>query len=322
MSGSAKFVKNTRIDTLVCALRKLPSYIWMKVLSEMVKASGGSNWWAPRFIARSLSLPLDQGRPDPKKTLNEKQTLYRKEWTESTYNVPNCLSLPKSYRVRMIHTVQDLHLFANDIMNERILGWDTEGEPMKTIQVSGESTGYWLDVASLELASKLNPDHKSFISYFFNELFASKSIAHIFFASQGDVNILSKTFGLSVVNLGSIVDVQEVMSMLITSSSGTSTSLATVAQTFLGATLSKTCQVSDWEMRPLVGDQVHYAMLDAYVTRLVFISLSHALIVDKSKLLKNSLNTNVKWPQYIMGQKLLAAVEMVHDIIVSYQADK
>lgn len=115
------------------------------------------------------------------------------------------------------------------------------------------------------------------------DLFASGSVHKLFHAPRNDLRWLQTNFGLEVTSLFDTATAATLLQSGPGNANGNQSSLKCLCDEFLGIQLDKTHQRSDWRLRPLPKDMLHYAAWDAKV----LLPLSSALVshLDMAKLL-------------------------------------
>eukprot|EP00933_Yihiella_yeosuensis_P017048 TRINITY_DN14350_c1_g5_i1.p1 TRINITY_DN14350_c1_g5~~TRINITY_DN14350_c1_g5_i1.p1 ORF type:complete len:817 (-),score=160.47 TRINITY_DN14350_c1_g5_i1:271-2376(-) len=116
---------------------------------------------------------------------------------------------------------------------------------------------------------------------FFRWLFSQEKVAVLGFAFGSDsekiVELMSDADGASAIPEIHVIDLQ-ILAMKHISKKGYQPGLKTVTEAWLGVTLDKTQQCSDWDKRPLSAEQLRYAAADA----VVLIDIAAAMGLDQT----------------------------------------
>eukprot|EP00929_Paragymnodinium_shiwhaense_P090704 TRINITY_DN50852_c0_g1_i1.p1 TRINITY_DN50852_c0_g1~~TRINITY_DN50852_c0_g1_i1.p1 ORF type:complete len:580 (+),score=176.86 TRINITY_DN50852_c0_g1_i1:115-1854(+) len=170
-----------------------------------------------------------------------------------------CPVYSTSSKIHWVDSEDDLLAMEKELQKAVVVGLDAEwGQgDIATLQLGIEGVAWVVDAACVGFAD------------FLRRFFACQQL-RLGFGFKSDTTRLLRVMGDDAPPLV-VEDVQPLAAKVMGRTSPPS--LAHVAETFLGRTIDKRLQCSNWDMRPLSADQVAYAATDA----LVLLDISHAL---------------------------------------------
>ncbi|TMW60378.1 hypothetical protein Poli38472_000420 [Pythium oligandrum] len=210
--------------------------------------------------------------------------------------LPGCLSvvdLIGESNIVFVDTQEALDACFKDLLQSDVVGFDCEWKantsgyrhaPCAVLQLASASRAYVIDMLALR------GQDLGAIPLFFS----SNEVLKLGFHAKGDLNalrdMLPSTHSSRTLTINRLVDLQAVAKQMVHTqwqaaksdsdsgsqvntksversrqvSKGTTVSLATLVQEYLGRPLDKRARMSNWERRPLTRAQLHYAALDAY----------------------------------------------------------
>lgn len=167
-----------------------------------------------------------------------------------------------------VDTASQLNSMVNDLMNQSIIGVDTESdslfvyfEKVCLIQISTPENDYLVDPLNIENLQPLAP------------IFASNKIEKVFHAAEYDILCLKRDFGFQFNNLFDTMLASRILGRQ-------GVGLLNLLKDFYNIDVNKKYQRANWGKRPLTEEMLLYASLD-----------SHYLI-DLAKKLKDQLHRN------------------------------
>jgi ribonuclease D len=178
----------------------------------------------------------------------------------------------------LIETRADLDALAQDLLNEKVLAFDTEADSFyhyfdKTclVQVATREQIYLIDPLAIGGPAELSP---------LGPIFASPSIRKIFHAAEYDIFVLKRDCSFQFQNLFDTMVCAQILGY-------PSVGLASLADRHFNVNLPKEQQRSDWSTRPLSQRQLSYAASDV----LYLLQLTEILEKDLRKMKR------LKWAQ-------------------------
>ncbi|OQR83434.1 hypothetical protein THRCLA_10941 [Thraustotheca clavata] len=176
------------------------------------------------------------------------------------------LTLPESIKVRIVNSkkgFQDLENHFKQLIQEdnvkHYVGLDLEWKPVfeksdtclaSLLQIASEKIVFLIDLIAIEAL----PLGFTTLTWLFN----NPSLIKVGFGFRNDLRVLHDTFPDLVPQL-TITSLLEYDTV-----SAAAKSLSESVEIGLGKPLNKTCQLSNWDRRPLTKDQISYAALDAW----------------------------------------------------------
>lgn len=163
--------------------------------------------------------------------------------------------------VLVVETMQDLDQAWEDLVQEKVVGWDTETRPAFR---KGEVHLPCLVQAATARAVYLFPLPKMDFSGVVGGLFAEPSIVKAGISVADDLRQLNRVFEIkenSVVDLGTVAHRHGMKQ----------TGLRNLAGIFLGIRVPKGTKTSNWAARRLSAQQIAYAATDAWACRELYL---------------------------------------------------
>ena len=118
--------------------------------------------------------------------------------------------------------------------------------------------------------------YKTLLQRGLRQLLSSRAVLKLGFSFHGDRCRLQQALPGCADEVVNWVDLQPLARDAMGLRRGQMPGLRSVCQSLLGISLQKTCQVSDWEKRPLARTQVLYAALDAAVLPMLSEAVDYA----------------------------------------------
>lgn len=159
------------------------------------------------------------------------------------------------------------------LKKERVLGFDTETKPSfrpgqnhppALIQLATAKCVYLFQISQMDGFEPLLP------------LFESKRILKVGIALHDDIKKLQE---IHAFNPAGFIEVSQLSQRLQV----TNTGLRSLAAIFLQQRVSKGAQVSNWAAPKLSPKQLHYAALDAWISRLLYLKIKPLVDSCESK---------------------------------------
>jgi len=145
------------------------------------------------------------------------------------------------------------------------------------MQLHVQDTDYLIDVLKLH----------SYINQCMAPVFANPDILKVMHGADSDILWLQRDFGIYIVNMFDTGRAARLLPHI------TSASLANLIQSYVGITVDKKHQLSDWRQRPLPPDMLHYAATDTLYLLEIYDQLKYELdkcpqtsiidVLDRSK---------------------------------------
>lgn len=142
--------------------------------------------------------------------------------------------------------------------------YSTGSSPTKCsiLQIVCDSHGFIFDLLSIESSSQNNILSSEFHSLL-DTILRSNKILKLGFSLSEDFRRLRESYGdltcyLFRESITNYVDISKIEGIR-------SLGLSKITQKYLGLPLDKRWQCSDWQRRPLMPEQIEYAVLDAFV---------------------------------------------------------
>lgn len=166
-------------------------------------------------------------------------------------------------KICLITTAEQLENAFDEIIQEEIVGFDTESKP-------SFRRGVWNPIALLQIAI---PDKVFLIRIThtgldtcIRDFFANENVQKLGISIRDDLKDLRKTWALAGNNpddftTASIIDLNDIATQLEIPHAG----VRRLAAIFLGFRVSKSQQTSNWENPELTEAQLRYAATDAWV---------------------------------------------------------
>ncbi|MEM7672863.1 MAG: 3'-5' exonuclease [Verrucomicrobiota bacterium] len=165
--------------------------------------------------------------------------------------------------VRLVRTEEALELARQTLLQEEIIGFDTETRPVfkrgesyptSLIQMATAKEVFLFQLNELDKLTGIksilsNPDIKKVGVALRDDFVKLRELEN--FTEQGVVDIAKMSQGLGIVNTG----------------------LRSLAAILLNQRISKSVQVSNWAKRELTPAQITYAATDAWVSREIYLKL-------------------------------------------------
>ncbi|KAK9766912.1 Exonuclease mut-7 [Basidiobolus ranarum] len=175
---------------------------------------------------------------------------------------------PKDVEITFVADERTLGECQTNVLHSSVtrVGLDCEWRPLSfsdttrcaLIQIGTANHIYLLDGINLP---------RDLVTQFLVALFGSKEIIKYGYDFSSDISILCQTYpeieGKTLSQYVNLARPQPLIVKLLTST-GTGTGLAALVKSVLKCDLDKKFQISDWERRPLLDDQMLYAANDAY----------------------------------------------------------
>lgn len=176
----------------------------------------------------------------------------------------NALPL-KKYQgpIHLVQNGKDWQAAFHSLRDESILGFDTETRPSFTKGVSNSPALLQLATAS---AVYLIPLHRFSFNKECADLLADPAKIKAGVAIQDDMNALAK---LRYFSPAGLVDLGQLAATLGLPNHG----LRTLAASLFGWRIAKGAQCSNWNAPTLSQNQIIYAATDAWLSRLIYLSL-------------------------------------------------
>jgi hypothetical protein len=211
----------------------------------------------------------------------------------------------KSFITTVKHVAIDVETAANDITN-KMGGLDyTEGHIELLQMCDGVTT--WLVT-------------KEYLTAIYDEMcimLSSREVHKFGHNFSFDCRFLRATFDTKIRNIGCSLIAAKCLLGDYGAAKIISYSLKSVVENFLGATLDKTEQKSDWS-QPLTNSQLQYAANDAYYTYLVYQQLGQLLV--KPSILGLNIPDNICAEMYNLESTFLNVQQSIEE--TGYQIDQ
>lgn len=202
---------------------------------------------------------------------------------------PNCIRLPKKFKVNFIETENDITKLRS-LIGSDLIGMDAEWNPKNRserpaiLQLSNQSTACIIDFTALA-----NNRHLDDV---LTQVFTDSRTICIGFAFSGDQRNFARHFPAMTFykKFTRFIDLQAHYIRYYSGGSKQTPGLKTVVKELLNETLCKVEQVSDWDRRPLTKTQLHYGALDAFI----LVELAHEadnLARKQAELVENNCKT-------------------------------
>lgn len=183
-----------------------------------------------------------------------------------------CLPLSSySGKVVLVETDADAVAAVQQILREKVLGFDTESRPsfkrsqnfpVSIIQLCGENCVWIFRLANLK---------DSFPAVF--SIFEDPHIRKVGVAVNGDISGLRKLREFTPAGFEDISDKTRKIGIV-------NTGLRNLSAVFLGYRISKSAQMSNWAAETLTAKQLTYAATDAWISRELYLVV-HKIYSEK-----------------------------------------
>lgn len=181
-------------------------------------------------------------------------------------------------QIVVVTTPEELKKSVLELKKETILGFDTETKPSFVKGVTNKVALLQISTADTCYLFRLN---KIGFTIELERLLKNKRIKKIGLSLRDDFSALSKR---KVFSPESFIDLQK----LVPSYGITDLSLQKIYAILFSEKISKSQRLSNWEAESLSEAQKHYAALDAWATRRIYLKLMEMPLIKEETTIKNS----------------------------------
>ncbi|KAI8089693.1 uncharacterized protein BX664DRAFT_280827 [Halteromyces radiatus] len=218
---------------------------------------------------------------------------YHNKKSRINTNTDLIYTLPNSVECIIVDDEPGVIAMKHDLVNSKVCGLDSEWVP--TIAKSGKVQTALIQIATdnntvylLDLKTLLKPSNVYLLSLtesILRQVFESKTCLKLAYEFGGDLSLLGSCMpGVKSWHISNFKDMNKIrhfnnnkLGQPITGG------LAGVVTHFLGVSMNKKQQLSNWEKRPLTIEQIHYAACDAYCLLEIYqtlTNLGHPFTID------------------------------------------